>query len=156
VTALNFTKRANPPGHDQISIAFTMQYNVNNALQRFVQSLQTSVARVSAATFDSNVVPSSTATYKLGVTGQIWTSVNDLINFNGTNVGIGTGMTSANAKLELDGGLLINKNDTASSTCSATYRGTLWFDQVGGTAEADRLSVCLLNASDTYEWVQIY
>ncbi len=88
VSNLSFTRRANPPGHDVVAVSFTMAYNTLNPKQMFSQALQTTVARVSAATFDSSVLPSSTATYNLGVTGQVWSSVNQIINFSGTNVGI--------------------------------------------------------------------
>jgi len=89
VSSLAFTKRSNAPSHDSVSVSVTVDYNTPNPVQRFSQALQTAVARVSAATFDSNVVPSSTATYNLGVAGQIWSSVNNIIYFNGQNVGIG-------------------------------------------------------------------
>lgn len=102
VSSLNFVKRSNPPGHDTVSVSFMVQYNTSNLQQKFVQSLNTAIARVSAATFDSNLIPSSTATYDLGVTSQIWRSINNQIYFNGTNVGVG--ISSANAKFQVDGG----------------------------------------------------
>lgn len=101
VSNLAFTRRANPPGRDSVNLSFTMEYNTLNITSGFVQFLQTSVARVSAATFDSNVVPSSTATYKLGTSGNIWSSVNDIIYFNGVNAGIGV---TPNAKFQVAGG----------------------------------------------------
>lgn len=93
VSNISFTKRSNAPSHDSLSVAFTVEYNTANLKQQFAQSLQTAISRVSAATFDSNVVPSSTATYNLGVTGQVWSSVNNVINFSGSNVGIGVSPT---------------------------------------------------------------
>lgn len=101
VSNLAFTKRSNPPGKDSVNIIFAMEYNTQNLARRFTQALQTSVARVSAATFDSDVYPSSTATYKLGTGAKSWTTVNDVINFSGTNVGIGV---TPNAKLQVSGG----------------------------------------------------
>lgn len=88
VSNLTFTRRANPPGHDVVAVSFTMSYNTVNPEQMFSEALQTTVARVSAATFDSSVIPSSTATYNLGVTGNVWSSVNQIIDFSGSNVGI--------------------------------------------------------------------
>jgi type II secretory pathway pseudopilin PulG len=101
VSNLAFTRRANPPGHDSVNVSFTMAYNSPNLKQAFSEVLQTTVARVSAATFDSNVLPSSTATYSLGAAGAIWSSVNGIINFSGSNVGIGV---SPVAPLEVAGG----------------------------------------------------
>ncbi len=102
VSSVSFTKRQNAPGHDSVSVAFIIAFRTQNLKQQFSEALQTAVARVSAATFDSNVIPSSAATYKLGLAGQTWSSVNDLIYFNGSNVGIGT--PSANSKLQVSGG----------------------------------------------------
>lgn len=102
VSNLSFIKRSNPPGKDSVQIYFTLEFNTPNITQQFVRSLDTAIARVSAANFDSNVVPSSTATYKLGVTGSIWSSVNDIINFSGANVGIG--VTNPAHKLQVNGG----------------------------------------------------
>jgi type II secretory pathway pseudopilin PulG len=101
VSNLTFTRRANPPGHDAVNIALTMSFAAPNAQQAFSEILQSSVARVSAATFDSNVLPSSTATYSLGATGAIWNSVNGILNFSGSNVGIGV---TPVAPLEVAGG----------------------------------------------------
>ena len=90
VTNLLFTKRSNPPAHDTVSVAFTMTYNPSNPLQAFSEMFQTSVARVSAATFDSSVVPSSTAVYGLGTQTNLWASLNNILYFlsSSTNVGL--------------------------------------------------------------------
>lgn len=89
VASLAFTKHSNPPGHDSVSVALLLAYNTPNLKQQFSEAFSTTVARASAATFDSNVIPSSTATYDLGVSSQIWRSVNNSIYFSGSNVGIG-------------------------------------------------------------------
>ncbi|MBU6500211.1 MAG: hypothetical protein KGJ89_00020 [Patescibacteria group bacterium] len=102
VSNLSFTRRSNAPSHDSVSISFMVAYANPSAKQQFSQALQTAIARVSAATFDSNVIPSSTATYKLGQSGLIWSSINDVINFSGSNVGIGT--ASPHSVLEVSGG----------------------------------------------------
>ncbi|OGZ52514.1 MAG: hypothetical protein A3B25_02390 [Candidatus Ryanbacteria bacterium RIFCSPLOWO2_01_FULL_48_26] len=102
VSSMNFTKRQNAPGHDSVSVSFVIAFNTQNLKQRFSQTLQMAVARVSAATFDSNVVPSSAATYKLGVASQAWNSINDAIYFSGSNVGIGASFP--NSKLQISGG----------------------------------------------------
>lgn len=102
VTNLQFTRRTNVPGHDSVGIALTVEYNTSNLKQQFVQSLNTGIARVSAATFDSNVVP-STGSLDLGATGSTWNSVNQIIYFANSNVGIG-GVPASGAKLHITNG----------------------------------------------------
>lgn len=101
VSGLAFTKRSNPPAKDSVDVVFTVEYNTQNIKQKFVKSLRTAIARVNAASFDSDVVPSLPATHKLGASGQTWTAINDIINFSGANVGIGV---TPNAKLQVSGG----------------------------------------------------
>jgi competence protein ComGC len=110
VSSLSFTKRSNSPSHDSVDVSFVVSYNTSNIQQQFAEVLRTAVARVNAATFDSNVVPSSTAIYNLGVTGQIWNSVNNIIYFSGSNVGIGA--SSPKKVLEVAGDVYI---DTTSN-----------------------------------------
>ncbi len=106
---------------------------------------------VDAATFDSNLIPSSTATYKLGASGQIWTSVNDIIYFSGSNVGIG--VSSPGQTLEVNGGVRLNTTN-AQPTCASAQRGTFWVTQ-SGTGVKDKVEVCAKNSSDVYGWVSI-
>jgi len=151
VSALTFTKRANTTGgKDSVAVAFTMTYNTTNTQQAFTQGFQTSIARVNAATFDSNVIPSSNNLYKLGATSQVWTSVNDQIYFSGSNVGVG--VSNPGAALEVNGGLRLN-TATTQPTCDATQRGTFWVDSSGSK---DNVQVCARNASSTYGWRTIY
>src|SRR5581483_996818 len=108
VSNLVFTRHANPPGHDTVSVTMTVAYNTGNIQRAFSQALQTSIARVSAATFDSNLVPSSTNTWSVGATGNVWQSINNLIWFSGSNVGIGSADTSPTQQLEVAGGVRLN------------------------------------------------
>lgn len=102
VTNMVFTKRSNPTGHDSVDISFAVEYAKQNAQQAFSQILDTAIARVSAATFDSNVVPSAGNTYKIGVSAGDWQSINNTIFFSGSNVGIGA--ASPGAKLQISSG----------------------------------------------------
>ena len=90
VSNLTFVKHSNIPSHDSVSVSFTLAYNTSNIEQAFSQMLQTSVARVSAATFDSNLIPASSSPLNIGVSGQVWNSINQVLYFSGSNVGIGT------------------------------------------------------------------
>jgi hypothetical protein len=151
VSNLLFTRRANPPGHDEVSVSYTIAYNTSNVEQAFSQLFQTSVEHVSAATFDTGVYPSVNGTEPLGVGGQAWSSINGIINFSNGNVGIGT--LSPAQPLEVNGGLRLYPNGPSQPTCngSSNTRGTLWFS-TGGTN--DSLYICA-NVSSTVGWQPI-
>jgi prepilin-type N-terminal cleavage/methylation domain-containing protein len=152
VTSLNFTKKSNLGAKDSVNISFTMEYNSGSLAQKFVRSLTTSVSRVSAATFDSDIRASTTNTYKIGAQAGEWQSINNTIYFSGSNVGIG--VSSPQMTLEINGGLRLNTSASRPS-CSASARGTLWLIQ-NGNGVKDNLAICVKNASDTYEWFSIY
>jgi Tfp pilus assembly protein PilV len=152
VTTLNFTKKSNPGAKDTVNISFVMEYNTDNIKQKFVRNLFTSIARVSAATFDSDIRASTTNTYKIGAQAGEWQSINNTLFFSGSNVGIG--VSSPQMTLEINGGLRLNTT-AGRPTCSATTRGTFWVIQ-SGSGVKDYVQVCVKNASDTYEWVNLY
>jgi prepilin-type N-terminal cleavage/methylation domain-containing protein len=158
---LSFIKHSNPPGHDSVDVSFTIAYNTSNIEQALSEMFQTSVARVSAASFDSNLVPSSTAIYSLGTSGATWTSVNGILNFNGSNayfsgVNVGIGVSLPAQALEVNGGVRINPGSAGvPAGCSSALRGTLWMTE-SGSGTKDTLQVCVKNASDTYLWATIY
>lgn len=152
VSDLTFTKRANVPAHDSVAVSFTVAYDTDNIQQRFVQSLDTAIARVNAATFDSNVIPSASNTYKIGASSQLWQSVNDILYFSGSNVGIG--VSGPGQTLEVNGGVRLN-TATAQPACDANQRGTFWVVQSAGGVK-DYVQVCVRNASSSYLWATIY
>jgi hypothetical protein len=120
VSNLTFVKHSNIPSHDSVSVSFTLAYNTSNVEQAFSQMLQTSVARVSAATFDSNLVPASSSPLSLGVSGNAWNSINGVVYFggsNGSNVGIGT--TNPLGILDIESGssnILLNASSVGIGT----------------------------------------
>lgn len=156
VTSLSFTRKSNPPGHDAVSVSYTMIYNTSNVTQAFSQLFQTSIAQVSAATFDTGVYPSASPEplgYPAG-SGNIWSPINGIIYTNSSGyVGIGPNETSPAQQLEVNGGLRLNPSGVSEPTCngSSTARGTLWFS-TGGTN--DSLYICA-NVSSTVAWQQI-
>jgi type II secretory pathway pseudopilin PulG len=154
VSGVSFTKRANAPGRDSINVAFTMAANTTNPQKFFQQALRSSVARVNAATFDSNVVPATTNSYKIGASSQIWQSINDLMYFANSNVGIGSSMSNPLQKLEVDGGVKLN-TATARPTCDTNARGTLWYTRSGASV-TDTLALCVKLGSGSYSWVSLY
>lgn len=127
INNLAFIKRNNAPGHDSVSLSFSMEYVTANPQMSFVQNLSTAIARVSAATFDSNLVASTSNTFGLGVGNANWKSINDTIYFNSTNVGIG--LASPNSKLQVSGGDVyvdtINSGIILRSPNGTCYRVTV-------------------------------
>jgi len=152
VSNLQFTKRAHPNAHDSVTIALTVGYNTQSVGESFSQTLDTAIARVSAASFDSNLIPSTTATYDVGVASQIWRSVNNILYFSGSNVGIG--VVSPGQTLEVNGGLRVNTTAT-KPTCDSSQRGTFWVTQSGAGVQ-DSVQVCAKSAADAYAWRTIY
>jgi len=71
VDTLNFKKFTQYPGHDTVSIDIQISYNSQNPKSRIQRTLSTAIARVSAATFDSNLLPGSTS-YEIGQQGAAW------------------------------------------------------------------------------------
>jgi len=152
VSNLSFTKRAHARAADSVSVNFTIAYNTQNVGEQFSQTLNTAVARVNAATFDSNLIPSSTATYDVGVTSQVWRSINNALYFSGSNVGVG--ISSPGQTLEVNGGVRLNTT-AAKPTCDASQRGTFWVTQSAGGVQ-DAVQVCAKSAADAYAWRTIY
>ncbi|MCR4328713.1 MAG: hypothetical protein NUV53_04360 [Patescibacteria group bacterium] len=152
VSNLQFTKRAHPSAHDSVSMVLSVGYNSQNLAESFTQTLNTAVARVSAATFDSNLIPSTTATYDVGVSSQVWRSINNILYFSGSNVGIG--VVSPGQTLEVEGGARLNTTDSRP-TCDSSQRGTFWVTQSGAGVK-DAVAVCAKDSGDTYAWRTIY
>jgi len=153
VSNLLFTRHANPPGHDAVSISYTISYNSPSPAQEFSQLFQTSIAQVSAATFDTGLY-SSAATEPLGNSTNLWSPINGIMSFtNAGNVGIDTA-GAPTEPLEVNGGIQL-EYQTATTTCNATYRGTLLFISPGG-ANKDSLYLCAANSAGTVSWQQIY
>ncbi len=104
VSNLSFVKKSNSPAKDSVSLSFTISYSTQNLQQQFSQAFSSSIMRVNAATFDSNVNPNSGGTLILGDSSNYWKSINGTIYFNGQNVGISTGVTSPTQRLQIAGG----------------------------------------------------
>lgn len=130
VSNVSFVRRDNSPGHDSVDINFTMEYVTNNIEHKFVQNLDTAIARVSAATFDSDLVASTSNTYNLGVNTGNWRSINSTIYFNGSNVGVGASTPAA--KLQVNSGD-IYVDTVGSGIILRSANGICWRVTVGNT-----------------------
>lgn len=75
VDQLSFKKFSQYPGHDTVSIDLQMSYNTQNPQIKVNRSIQSAISRVSAATFDSDVVPGGTYNFSLGQSGSPWTRI---------------------------------------------------------------------------------
>lgn len=152
VSNLSFQRRSNPPGHDTISVSYTLSYNTNNASQSFSQPFQTTIVKVSAATFDTGLYSAASA-QPLGTSANAWSPINSVIYFNGTNVGINT--ASPAEQLSVQGGVQLLTTASSSITCNTTSRGTMLFYSPGGSVK-DTLLLCAAGAGGTVGWQTIY
>lgn len=148
VSDATFTKRSNAGGKDALGVTLTVNNATASTTQDVARLLNVFVSRVSAATFDSDVLPGGS--YKLGATGSPWTNVNDLLYFSSGNVGIG--QASPASKLEVNGGVRLNGG--AKPSCASGIRGTMWYTQAGGGA-TDTMEVCIRNAASNYVWLAL-
>jgi prepilin-type N-terminal cleavage/methylation domain-containing protein len=111
VSGLSFARRSNPGGKDSVSVSFVLSYATSNLSQRYSQSVRTSVSRVSAAVFDSNVIPDAGSSYKLGTSWEDWRSINDTIFFSSSTVGIGPSSFTPEAELHVQGSVKVDGGD---------------------------------------------
>ena len=150
VTDASFVKRSNPGGKDSLSVSITVSNVTDNPTRSFSRVVEALVSRVSAATFDSDVVPSTGNAFKLGVDAQPWQSINDAIYFSSGNVGIGA--TSPGEKLEVNGGIRLNPSG-GRPTCTSAKRGTIWVT----AGSPDTIAACLQTStsSSNYVWVSL-
>jgi len=141
ISNVTFTKRSSTPAKDSVSIGFTISYNTQNLQQQFSQAFSSSVMRVNAATFDSNVNPNAGGTLILGDGTNYWKSINGTIYFNGENVGIATGVTVPNSRLQIAGGDVYVSN-AGSGVILTSPGGTCYRLAVtdGGTATTTSLA----------------
>ncbi|PIR44377.1 hypothetical protein COV23_00170 [Candidatus Wolfebacteria bacterium CG10_big_fil_rev_8_21_14_0_10_31_9] len=69
VDSLSFKKLTFYPGHDQVLVDIQMSSANSNPTSKIARTLHSAISRVSAATFDSDLLPGS-ATYNLGNSGS--------------------------------------------------------------------------------------
>lgn len=131
VDTLDFKKSTQYPGHDAVSFTLAISYNSTNPKSQLQRVFQSAIARVSAATFDSNLLPGST-TYEIGQSGSPWqkiymadgTAANPSYTFaNSTSLGLFRadanilGFSTAGTermRIDASGGVTINSGGSAN------------------------------------------
>ncbi len=121
--AVNFLKVSGYTGHDSVQVDLTLSYNTASSSQdfAFTRSLSSAIARVNAATFDSNLIPGSDQFYDIGQTSARWNNM-----YLSGNLGIGT--TNPAGPLDVNGKLTVLSSGNVG---------------IGTTAPLEQLSVHL-------------
>ncbi|MCP6719872.1 MAG: prepilin-type N-terminal cleavage/methylation domain-containing protein [Patescibacteria group bacterium] len=91
------TKYENPGGPTVVQVDLALDFNTNNLQAKATRSLKTAITKISAATFDSSVLPNTHNAYDIGNAGNNWKD-----GFFSGGIGIGTGPVSA-VKLKVNG-----------------------------------------------------
>ena len=126
VNNLNFVKISAYPGHDSVQVDLALSYNTQNPEQSFTKSLSSAVARVSAATFDSDVVPGSTNSYDIGLSTTRWKNL-----YLSGNLTVGNLVTLGNSTSDPSGTNGAIYYNTASNKFRG-YQSGAWADLGGG------------------------
>lgn len=111
-----------------------------NTVQAYAEAAFTITSAPTYFTFGTTSPNALTASEKIRITGI-------------GNVGIGT--TAPTQKLEVNGGIRLFTGTTKTAVCDASLRGTIWFTQ-GANNSADLLQVCAKDASNAYDWRNLY
>ena len=131
--SLQFTKYANYPGHDTVSIDITLSFNTQNPQLALSRTLRSAISRVSAATFDSSLVPGAGNAYDVGQSTARWRNG----NFSGS-VDVAEDLTVGAANGS-SGYLQFRRfgSGAPTDTCTDTERGRLYIDTLN-----NRLYLC--------------
>lgn len=180
VDELTFRKFSRPGAHDSVSFVMALSYNsTTSTAKKFFQRLATTATRVSAATFDTSVVPpaENLSDLALGVSGSRWKSINEMLFFdtkNGENDAyfmntgnVGIGINAPTYKFHVvgdsyfDGNVTVSSNFTlgngfkiqggASSCTNSSDRGNVRLVPASGGVTTDEVQVCILY-ENSYDW----
>ena len=95
---LLFSRTANPPAHDILEVSLTLNHSTSNPGAVFSKTLDTAIGRVSAATFDSDLIPATGNPRSIGQGIARWQNlfvntidVSNFINQGGNYNGLGRG-----------------------------------------------------------------
>lgn len=116
----------------------------SSARSRFLRALQTVVTRVSAATFDSDLVPGSNNIYSLGIPGVAWKDA----YFSGS-VGIGT--PSPSAVLDVRSAISIGANAATVGYIRLPDTGSILWRNAANSANTGQIDVSDVNGMRFYD-----
>jgi hypothetical protein len=152
-----------------VSVTISLSYNTQNTQQSFSKTITSAVARVSAATFDSDILPGMDAVYNVGTTPNRWQDLNLSRNLTvgGTgiftgNVGIGTANPGYLLDIQTNGNNYINLVSTTGSgqstgikfqrgTTSDSYNDYTIYDKDGGKLVIEGSDSGVTNADFTID-----
>ncbi|MBI5306279.1 type II secretion system protein [Candidatus Wolfebacteria bacterium] len=145
---LQFIKYIQYPGHDTVSVDIQLSYNTQNPQAKASRNLHTAIARVSAATFDSNLLPGADNTYEIGYSGSNlrWKniSISNLLNL---------GQLSADPTVGVkDGSIYYNTNNKSFRG----YASSTWGNLGGGLSGGQSNYLPLWNSASTQGTSTIY
>lgn len=131
-------------GHSVVNIDASLTYNTVNPRYQISRTLTSAVGRVSAATFDSDLLPDTTGLRNIGTSALKWQN----LNVNGTayfagNVGIGTSAPAAS--LDVTGmirsktGYLLNGNMLDTTVWVISTGSSGGFSVNGAATENERV-----------------
>src|SRR3989344_4183552 len=105
INNLKFTKNEIPGAHAVVEINTSLTYNTANPRFVVTKAIESAIARVSAATFDADLLPNQDNTFDIGqVTGNNLRWRNGHFSQNLTIAGdVGIGLTSPGYKLDVSG-----------------------------------------------------
>jgi type II secretory pathway pseudopilin PulG len=126
---LKFTKYTQYPGHDTVGVDIQLTYNSQDPGSRATRTLRTAIARVSAATFDSNLLPGADNTYEIGYLAgnQRWKNI-FVSNLISTSNLLNLGQLANDPSSDVQNGSIYY--NTASSTFRG-YKNNAW-GNIGG------------------------
>jgi type II secretory pathway pseudopilin PulG len=113
VTTSTFVRRTNVGGKDTITVNFAISYNSNSPQQQYAATVDTAVARVTSARFDSNIVNALGSVRAIGGGSREWHSINNTIFFGTNTVGFGPGPFLPRARAQIEEGDLYIESPTA-------------------------------------------
>ncbi|MBI4193222.1 MAG: prepilin-type N-terminal cleavage/methylation domain-containing protein [Candidatus Colwellbacteria bacterium] len=152
VNSLRFTLYPNPGGRVIVAVDLSLSATTGRE-PRETRAARFAVGHVSAASFDSDLLPDAGNARNIGQTSLQW---RNLAIAGDAIIGgkIGIGVADPIQRVEIDGGIRLNTSG-AKPTCAATTRGLFWVTQNGAGVQ-DKVEVCAKNASDVYAWRTIY
>jgi len=124
VITFEITKFENPGGRAIVQAAIGLSYDTDSERARFSRSVETAITRVSAASFDTDIIPASggEGILDIGASGTKWNN-----GYFSGSVGIGVD-PGANSKLTVSGDIELTANDGGiriKSSGGACYRLTV-------------------------------